>query len=219
MTNSPIPFPQARASANAPNPASNAIPDIGDERSNNVGQWSRWFGGGVLPLAIAGLLVPTTASAAVCTGCNGEEVIEIEGSAPTPWNPDAYDGIGSGGSVGNPAAPNGTPGGDSAGGAGGGSSTGEGATVPSGGGSAAKATQKRIDDARDLCDMTPGTWDENVIFHDKGIETNKKLVGFRCESRFANPSGGLIYNTTYYDSRGFLNHTCTSTAEKTICTY
>ncbi len=45
----------------------------------NVGKWSRWIGGGALVLALAGQLVPATASAMIDIG---EEVIEIEGTTP-----------------------------------------------------------------------------------------------------------------------------------------
>jgi hypothetical protein len=78
-----------------------------------VGKWSRMIGGGALVLAFVGLLAPATTSAAVNVG---EEVIEIEGEAPSrPWNPS----MGTGGHSGS-GAPNATPSGDSGGGGGGG---------------------------------------------------------------------------------------------------
>ena len=88
-------FPQASGITNASKRAvSKTNPTVGDEFPENHGKWCRWIGGGALLLALAGSLAPTPASAAVCTDCYGEETIQVQGKAP--WNPDGYDGSGSG---------------------------------------------------------------------------------------------------------------------------
>jgi hypothetical protein len=51
-------------------------------RSRTQGEkWSRWIGGGVLALALVGLLAPATTSARVYQD-QTPEVIEVEGEAP-----------------------------------------------------------------------------------------------------------------------------------------
>jgi hypothetical protein len=173
------------------------------------GNWSQWIGSAALALALGGLFVPATTYAAVNNSGEmvDEEVIEIEGTAP--WNPPNWGGHSGGG------APNGTPSGDGGGGSGGGG------VVPSGGGASTSDTSKtaaaRIAEAKELCeDYLTGTWDKNVIFHDKGIKTNKQLVGYRCTYRVQGPAG-LVYTYIFYDSRGSQNYACNASANSSDC--
>lgn len=165
-------------------------------------KWQRWISGGALLLTLAGQFVPATAHAVIDIG---EEVIEIEGTAPdSPWTPTNLDGhTGEG-------APNGTPGGDSGGSGGGGS--GGGGSVPSAGGSQPKPTeaQKRLSAEKEACKIFEGIW-STAVFND--YDTNVAFAGYSCTYKLTNNKT----RTLYYDSEGWLNQTCTKEGDIVIC--
>lgn len=173
----------------------------------NVGKWLRWIGSAALMLALAGPLAPAPTSAVINDDpwgeeVIGEEVIEVEGTAPgsptAPWVPGGYTG---GGSSGSPSGPS----------DGGGTSGDGGGVVPSGGGSKKATKKQRIEGAKDSCVLMEGTWSPAIF---KDIDTNVELAGYVCSYRINNN-----YNWWYYDSEGFLNQHCSSdTSQDAICT-
>ncbi len=174
------------------------------KRTTRERKWLHWISGGALVLALAGQLVPTTASAVTNVG---GEVIVIEGTAPeTPWTPPNWGGHTGGG------APNGTPSGDSGGGGGSGSGSGSGGIVPSGGGSRPKPStaQTRLANAKQDCQVLEGAW-STAIFND--IDTNVAFAGYSCTYKFPNGQ----YEWHYYDSEGFRNQTCSGDIEVRTC--
>ena len=162
--------------------------------TTNERKWRRWISGSALVLALAGHLVPATATAMIDIG---EEVIEIEDTAP--WTPPNWGGHTGGG------APNGTPGGDSGGGGGG-------VSVPSGGGSTPTPSPaaKRLANAKQDCSVLEGVWGTAVF---KDIDTNVAFAGYSCRMKF--PDG--TYTWLYYDSEGYLNQRCNGTLEVQTC--
>ena len=160
----------------------------------NVGKWSWWIGGAALALALAGPLAPVTANAVINDDPWGEEVIEVEGTAPeppptAPWVPGGYTG---GGSSGSPSGPGGGVGGGS-----------QGSTELS-------TAKRRLEGAKGDCQVQGGKWSRSVF---EDYDTNVAFAGYSCTVRYPKDQ----YTWWYYDSEGHLNQKCEGYLEARTC--
>lgn len=168
-------------------------------RKGAIGQWSQWIGGAALMLALAGPFAPATTSAVINDDPWGEEVIEVEGTAPgsptAPWVPGGY----TGGSSGSPSGPSGGDGGASGGG-----------SVPSGDSTYSTKGAQKVAAERKACLDLGGVWG-NATFKD--LETNVAYAGYSCRQKFSNG----LYIWFYFDSEGNYHYQCQGDLDVQTC--